>query len=55
MQPDILICRSEFELTAESKDKIGLFCSMPKGTVISLPNMETIYEVPVFLAKEGLD
>ena len=55
VQPDILICRSEFELTAESKDKIGLFCSMPKGTVISLPNMETIYEVPVFLAKEGLD
>ena len=28
---------------------------MPKGTVISLPYMETIYEVPVFLAKEGLD
>ena len=55
MQPDILICRSEFELTTESKDKIGLFCSMPKGTVISLPNMETIYEVPLFLAKEGLD
>ena len=55
VQPDILICRSEFELTTESKDKIGLFCSMPKGTVISLPNMETIYEVPVFLAKEGLD
>ena len=55
VQPDILICRSEFELTTESKDKIGLFCSMPRVTVISLPNMETIYEVPVFLAKEGLD
>ena len=55
VQPDILICRSEFELTAESKNKIALFCSMPKGTVISLPNMKTIYEVPVFLANEGLD
>ena len=55
VQPDILICRSEFELTNESKDKIGLFCSMPKGTVISLPNLETIYQAPVFLAKEGLD
>ena len=55
VQPDILICRSEFELTNESKDKIGLFCSMPKGTVISLPNLETIYQDPVFLAKEGLD
>ena len=55
VQPDILICRSEFELTNENKDKIGLFCSMPKGTVISLPNLETIYQAPVFLAKEGLD
>ena len=55
VQPDILICRSEFELTNESKDKIGLFCSMPKGTVISLPNLDTIYQAPVFLAKEGLD
>lgn len=55
VQPDILICRSEFELTNESKDKIGLFCSMPKGTVISLPNLKTIYQAPVFLAKEGLD
>ena len=55
VQPDILICRSEFELTEESKDKIGLFCSMPKGTVISLPNLDTIYQAPVFLANEGLD
>ena len=55
VQPDILICRSEFELTNESKDKIGLFCSMPKGTVISLPNLKTIYQAPVFLAEEGLD
>ena len=55
VQPDILICRSEFELTEGSKDKIGLFCSMPKGTVISLPNLDTIYQAPVFLANEGLD
>ena len=55
VQPDILICRSEFELTNESKDKIGLFCSMPNGTVISLPNLKTIYQAPVFLAEEGLD
>ena len=55
VQPDILICRSEFELTNKSKDKIGLFCSMPKGTVISLPNLKTIYQAPVFLAEEGLD
>ena len=55
VQPDILICRSEFEIPKESKEKIGLFCSMQKGTVISLPNMDTIYQVPLFLAKEGLD
>ena len=55
VQPDILICRSEYKLPQESKDKIALFCSMPKEGVISLPNLETIYQVPLFLNEEGMD
>ena len=39
----------------ESMEKIALFCSMPKDGVISLPNLETIYQVPLFLAEEGID
>ena len=55
VQPDILICRSDYALPQESKEKIALFCSMPKDGVISLPNLETIYQVPLFLAEEGID
>ena len=55
VQPDILICRSEYALPQESKEKIALFCSMPKDGVISLPNLETIYQAPLFLAEEGID
>ena len=55
VQPDVLICRSDFDIPDESKEKIALFCSMPTGAVISLPNLETIYEVPLKLSDEGID
>ena len=55
LQPDILICRSDFEIPPESKEKIALFCSMPNNGVFSLPNLDTIYEVPVFLDNQGID
>ena len=55
LQPDILLCRSDFEIPQESKEKIALFCSMPKNGVFSLPNLDTIYQVPVFLANQGID
>ena len=55
VQPDILICRSDIKLPQESKEKIALFCSMPSNGVISLPDLETIYEVPLALDEEGID
>jgi len=55
VQPDILICRSDIKLPQESKEKIALFCSMPSNAVISLPDLETIYEVPLALDEEGID
>ncbi len=55
VQPDILICRSDYALPQESKEKIALFCSMPRDGVISLPNLDTIYQAPLFLAEEGID
>ena len=55
VQPDVLICRSDFQIPDESKKKIALFCSMPAEAVISLPNLETIYEVPLKLSNEGID
>ena len=55
VQPDILVCRSDIKLPQESKEKIALFCSMPSNAVISLPDLETIYEVPLALDEEGID
>ena len=55
VQPDILICRSDIKLPQESKEKIALFCSMPSNAVISLPDLETIYEVPLALDEESID
>jgi CTP synthase len=54
--PDIIICRCEESLSEEIKDKISLFCSVPKEAVIDEPDVpKSVYEVPVFLLKQGLD
>ncbi len=55
IQPDFLICRSEKELDAEIKSKIGLFCSVRPENVIAASDSKTIYEVPLVLYKEGFD
>ncbi len=55
IQPDILVCRSEVPLDDSLKDKIGLFCNLPKEQVISAVDVKSIYELPLFLHKEGLD
>src|SRR5574342_324913 len=55
IQPDILLCRSDRRLARELKAKIALFCNVAETCVISAQDVETIYEVPVALAKEGLD
>jgi len=55
IQPDILLCRSDRILPADIKDKIALFCNLSRETVITAKDVATIYEVPLFLHKEGLD
>ena len=55
IQPDFLICRSERELNADLKSKIGLFCSVRPGNVIAATDSKSIYEVPLVLLNEGLD
>jgi CTP synthase len=54
--PDIIICRCEESLSEDIKDKISLFCSVPKEAVIDEPDVpNSVYEVPVFLHKQHLD
>ena len=55
IQPDILLCRSDRKLPDDVKDKIGLFCNLPKEQVFSAIDAETIYEVPLYFHDEGLD
>jgi CTP synthase len=54
IQPDIIVCRSDFPMPAELRGKIGLFCDVPADAVIPLPTVESIYEVPLVLAREGM-
>lgn len=54
IQPDILVCRTEYELTEDMKAKMALFCNVPKDCIIQNMDAETLYEVPLMLEKEGL-
>src|SRR6187455_751057 len=55
IQPDILLCRTDRFLDSDIKKKIALFCDVDEEAVITAKDVETIYEVPVVLAAEGLD
>ncbi|OGM03200.1 CTP synthase [Candidatus Woesearchaeota archaeon RBG_13_36_6] len=54
IQPDVIIGRSNNSLTKKSKQKIALFCNINEGDVISDPNTESVYELPLVFEKEGL-
>jgi CTP synthase len=55
VQPDILVCRSEHEISSEIRRKIALFCNVSPDAVIEGLDASTIYEVPLLLEKEKLD
>lgn len=54
IQPDILVCRSEKEVSKEIKEKIALFCNVEPEAVIQNLDAEYLYQVPLLLEKEGL-
>ncbi len=53
--PDIIMCRTDRFLPKSVKAKIALFCNVDEDAVITAKDVETIYEVPTILHKEGLD
>jgi len=55
IQPDILICRSEQRLPSAERHKIALFTNVPEKSVISAPDADTIYRIPLILNEQGLD
>jgi len=54
IQPDVILCRSDKDVSEGIKDKISLFCDVDREAVISLVTSETIYEVPLLLEDAGL-
>ncbi|HJZ68988.1 MAG TPA: CTP synthase [Blastocatellia bacterium] len=55
IQPDILLCRCDRPLPKDMKAKIALFCNVREDEVITAQDVETIYEVPLMFAQQGLD
>ena len=54
IQPDIIIARSDHSLDEKRKEKIAVFCNVRKEDVVSAPDVESIYDVPVNFEKDNL-
>ncbi|MCK4745096.1 CTP synthase [Candidatus Parcubacteria bacterium] len=54
IQADFIVCRSEVALDEARKEKISMFCNIEKDNVISAPDIDSIYDVPVNFDKENL-
>lgn len=54
IQPDMIVCRTEYPLSEEMKRKIALFTNVPANRVMQNLDAETLYEVPLMLEEEGL-
>jgi CTP synthase len=55
IQPDIVLCRTEWPLPPDVKKKIAIHCNLDVDAVIAARDVDTIYEVPLMLHDEGLD
>ncbi len=55
IKADILVCRTEHEISDDIKQKLALFCNVKKEAVVQSIDASTIYEVPLLMQEEGLD
>jgi len=55
VSPDILVCRTEHQISEDIKRKLALFCNVKQEDVIQSIDAETIYDVPNLMFEEGLD
>ena len=53
--PDILVCRSEHEVSKEMREKIAMFCDVDTDAVFQALTAKSIYEVPLLLQEQGMD
>ena len=55
IQPDIIVCRTEHEISTDMREKMALFCDIDLEAVIQNRTVQSIYQVPLLLQEEGLD
>ncbi|WP_289062041.1 CTP synthase [uncultured Zobellia sp.] len=55
IKADVLVCRTEHEISDEIKNKLALFCNVKREAVIQSIDASTIYDVPLLMQEEGLD
>ena len=55
IQADVLVCRTEHKMTKEIRSKLAQFCNVAYENVIESIDLETIYEVPLYLQKQNFD
>ena len=55
LQPDAIVCRSDRGIGGHLKEKVSLLCDVPISGVVSAPDADSIYRVPLVLHDEGLD
>jgi CTP synthase len=55
IEPDILLCRTKEALSPEIRKKIGLFCNLKPSEVFTAQDVSSIYEVPLYFQREGVD
>jgi CTP synthase len=54
IQPDVICCRADHEIEDKLREKVSLFCDVPRDAVIPMPTVKTIYEIPLLLEDWGL-
>ena len=55
IQPDVIVCRTEHEISTDMREKMALFCDIDLEAVIQNRTVQSIYQVPLVLQEEGLD
>ena len=55
IQPDVIVCRSDSDISEGLKRKISMLCDVPMEAVVSAIDAESIYQIPLVLHEEGLD
>lgn len=55
IQPDIIVLRTEQQVSKDMKEKIALFCDVGEEAVIEMPDADTLYQIPISLQEQHLD